>query len=222
MAKRISHAKMKHRVMTPEDCAHRMTKFLSTAPKSAKTRAYLATLPKRMAPIKVLPDEFKIDRKKQFERGRGIAAAIIERLQIEANRAPDIVRKDRIRPKWRSLRGIGRWACRDGDFRHIDGAGKERHPRNMLECQTQRDILYEAQGGLCGLCGEVMKAGLKHSLDHVIPRFLGGPDALGNLLLAHGECNGRKSNDAPTGCECVWLLAVNARLGVQPKFWKAP
>lgn len=57
------------------------------------------------------------------------------------------------------------------------------------------------------------------SLDHVIPRDLGGRDAWGNYLLAHGECNGAKSNDAPTGCEMVWLLAVNARLGVEPTRW---
>jgi 5-methylcytosine-specific restriction endonuclease McrA len=74
-----------------------------------------------------------------------------------------------------------------------------------------------AQGKLCGICGQ----GLPHSsndatLDHVIPMQLGGADALGNFILAHRACNSAKANDVPTGCEMVWLMAVNAKLGVLP------
>lgn len=42
----------------------------------------------------------------------------------------------------------------------------------------------------------------------------GGPNRLGNLVVAHRWCNNRKGNRTPTGCECLWLSVVNIRLGI--------
>lgn len=58
-----------------------------------------------------------------------------------------------------------------------------------------------------------------HTVDHVVPRSRGGALGLGNVVLAHRPCNGRKANRMPTGCELTFLLAVNARLGVRPDRW---
>jgi len=94
---------------------------------------------------------------------------------------------------------------------------RDRGYRNLEACVSQRFLLYAAQDGLCP-CGDPIE-NEKPSLDHVVPRSLGGQDRIGNLLVMHGICNGRKSNDIPTGCELVWLLAVNAKLGVEPMRW---
>lgn len=81
-----------------------------------------------------------------------------------------------------------------------------------------RRVLLRCQGGLCAGCG--CKCRLSQaSLDHVIPMMLGGLHALGNWLVMHPWCNRRKSGRMPTGCELIWLLAVNARLGVRPTGW---
>lgn len=76
--------------------------------------------------------------------------------------------------------------------------------------------LYDACEGLCGICRKQV-GGLTHkklSADHVVPRKRGGFDGLGNLFIAHKSCNERKGGRWPTGCECITLMVVNARLGV--------
>jgi 5-methylcytosine-specific restriction endonuclease McrA len=102
--------------------------------------------------------------------------------------------------------GFGRQGSGDACFAGPRWSGKPR--------ARKRSILSEAQGGRCGICGHPMKE--RPSLDHVIPHALGGKHGLGNYVAAHGECNGDKTNDVPTGCEMVWLLMVNAKLGVGP------
>lgn len=57
------------------------------------------------------------------------------------------------------------------------------------------------------------------TIDHCIPRALGGADRLGNILAMHKACNETKSDDAPTGCELIWLLAVNCKAGWSPQIW---
>jgi 5-methylcytosine-specific restriction endonuclease McrA len=86
----------------------------------------------------------------------------------------------------------------------------------METCRVHREILYAAQDGKCASCGGKMGKLIQASLDHVIPISIGGVDALGNLVLMHGICNAEKSNDIPTGCEMVCLLAVNAKVGALP------
>lgn len=52
------------------------------------------------------------------------------------------------------------------------------------------------------------------SVDHVIPRARGGHDGAGNTVAAHIPCNVQKGDRSPTGCELLWLSAVNLRLGL--------
>lgn len=82
-----------------------------------------------------------------------------------------------------------------------------------------RRVLWRCQKQICGLCGTPIRRAWQVSIEHVVPRCLGGALGFGNVIGAHGECNRRKGGRMPTGCELIWLLAVNARLGVQPQGW---
>jgi hypothetical protein len=81
--------------------------------------------------------------------------------------------------------------------------------------------IADIQGGRCVHCGGALDHSLSRfnplrpTYEHVIPRARGGKN-VGNRLVAHLVCNGEKGDSMPTGCELVWLLAVNARLGVEP------
>lgn len=95
-----------------------------------------------------------------------------------------------------------------------------RHRRDLL------DRLIQAQGNLCSGCGKPMgnraapkwiKPYDRPSRDHTFPRSAGGLNRLGNFTAMHSLCNSMKGDDMPTGCELIWLMAVNARLGVEPQ-----
>ena len=79
------------------------------------------------------------------------------------------------------------------------------------------EMLAAMQGDVCPTCGEPLLGAL--SVDHVWPRL--GRQALsglyGNALASHPRCNSSKGDRDPTGCEIVWLTAVNALLGVEPR-----
>lgn len=199
--------------MTTEECAKRMTRFLARPPRNKKTRDYLKTLPKRPKVV-VTPDEFQPTTKPAPILAKAKGGEVIAQFTLPLRR--DRVRPGR-RPKTPSL-----WNCRP-DGRHRQDWSRpatDRAFRDMLVTFVQRLLLHEAQEGRCGLCGAAMEGpACNLSIDHVIPRSLLYRDELGNLLLCHHECNGRKTNDRPTGCEMVWLLNVNARLGVQPQIF---
>lgn len=92
---------------------------------------------------------------------------------------------------------------------------------NVADAAKRRNGLILAQGSLCAICGKAItendrdSENMRPSLDHVIPRDMAGGNLL-NLVVAHNQCNRMKANDLPTGCEVIWLLAVNARLRQLP------
>ncbi len=67
--------------------------------------------------------------------------------------------------------------------------------------------LWNAQSGLCALCGRAMPASrwdtphatvwkkMRPTFDHIRPRSKGGDDSVGNLQLAHARCNKIKGNE---------------------------
>lgn len=65
--------------------------------------------------------------------------------------------------------------------------------------RAHRDVL-DAYGSTCWLCGGPIDLDAEWwrdaamSVDHVLPRSLGGPDDLANLRPAHRTCNVRRSN----------------------------
>jgi hypothetical protein len=94
--------------------------------------------------------------------------------------------------------------------------------------------LWHASDSLCSCCAKPVPAigmeaskGARATVEHVFPRSPGGkamakirvfydlfPGMFKNrrTAIAHSKCNNRKGNRAPTGCEVVFLMAVNARL----------
>lgn len=101
-----------------------------------------------------------------------------------------------------------------------------------LAKQAVKRSLRRAQGGVCPYCGHALPelpklwsraaaaAYRQASLDHVVPTWLNGPDAVGNLMLAHPPCNHWKHSRPPYPCELIFLMGVNARLGVGPTEWR--
>ncbi|WP_368491454.1 HNH endonuclease [Bifidobacterium tibiigranuli] len=69
--------------------------------------------------------------------------------------------------------------------------GRERQRLLRLVCPT---------GSVCALCGKPIVFGLRPrhplgpSIDHILPRSLGGTWAMGNLQPAHYGCNSAKQN----------------------------
>lgn len=83
-----------------------------------------------------------------------------------------------------------------------------------------RLLVLEAQGWICAGCGLPIKksGGVERgvgSADHAYPRVAQSwRGHIGNLLGMHNfPCNIQKGDRMPTGCELIWLAAVNARLG---------
>jgi hypothetical protein len=97
--------------------------------------------------------------------------------------------------------------------------------------------LWRAALGRCGVCGEAVPSpaeerlakGRAPTVDHVFPRNPAAADlariarlvALSpdrrRKVIAHAKCNRRKGNRAPTACELIFLMAVNARLRDRPE-----
>jgi 5-methylcytosine-specific restriction endonuclease McrA len=63
-----------------------------------------------------------------------------------------------------------------------------------------RLAIYKRDGWVCGVCSGEVEPGLPASspwqatLDHVVPRSLGGSDDPENLRLVHRYCNSVRSN----------------------------
>lgn len=179
--------------MTLEQCAQRMTAFLDQKPRSAKTRAYVATLPK--APHRVVTPAEYLTKTQAAAEGRSAERDAARLAAWEARGKPPspTMPRRRLRPR----------------------ASIERHEQRLI------DRIAEHQLYRCLLCGGPLDfaSGFephddrRPSFDHVLPKSLGGKND-GNLLIAHRKCNSDKSNRRPTGCELVWLAAVNARLSL--------
>ena len=57
--------------------------------------------------------------------------------------------------------------------------------------KRRRHTLVLAYKNKCGICGKEIK-GESPTIDHLIPKALGGNGELSNLQLAHKKCNSRK------------------------------
>jgi 5-methylcytosine-specific restriction endonuclease McrA len=53
-------------------------------------------------------------------------------------------------------------------------------------------VVYERDGGVCGVCAVPVKRNEKWHIDHVIPISRGGVHAYSNVQLAHAICNLKK------------------------------
>ncbi len=69
-----------------------------------------------------------------------------------------------------------------------------RSPRTI----RRRESLRLRDGDNCHICGKPIdftmagNTGLAATLDHIVPKYKGGVNALSNLKLAHAECNRKR------------------------------
>lgn len=176
--------------MTLEQCARRMTALLARRPRRPVTRKLLATLPKR-PPVVVSPAEYALV-ETQAERDARRYAEWVARGKPPSPPATTPPKR-RLRPKARTV---------------------------PIELSRMIDRIAMAQDMLCAGCCEPLDLDTddqegRASLDHVVPRSRGGGNER-NLVAMHRRCNGLKDNRMPTGCELIWLDAVNVRLFPTP------
>ena len=60
--------------------------------------------------------------------------------------------------------------------------------------QYIRQHLIAKHGMVCALCGKPIESESELTVDHIIPRAMGGATTYENCQLAHKECNFRKGN----------------------------
>ena len=78
--------------------------------------------------------------------------------------------------------------------------------------KSARQAIYERDQWKCQLCRKIVGKTRKHphprsaSLDHIVPRSLGGSDEPSNLQLAHLRCNVEKSTAVANGGEQLRLV----------------
>lgn len=60
--------------------------------------------------------------------------------------------------------------------------------------QYIRQHLIAKHGMVCALCGKPIESEEELTVDHIIPRAMGGSTTYKNCQLAHKECNFRKGN----------------------------
>lgn len=169
-----------------ELAARRMTATLARQPRRGKARAYMATLPKR------------------------------PKVVVSADDYPLIVRpnNDNVLQKIRDEVRYADWVAR-GKPPSPSAPRRDRlRPRARQGGNPFRIYLYHAQDGNCGLCGNPIGDPCEGTIDHVVPRALGGRN-VGNRLLAHGLCNNQKADRPPTMHELEALARVNERLTAQ-------
>lgn len=96
----------------------------------------------------------------------------------------------------------GRCACKPPKCPHCGTVylrthvcfGTQAKDKSLRKRSTLVDMklrLYEAQGGLCGIC-ELHVGFHEANLDHIWPRSLGGRTVESNLQMTHPECNQAK------------------------------
>lgn len=78
-------------------------------------------------------------------------------------------------------------------------------------------FLFALQGSVCGICGRYMRKA-SASIDHVIPRALGGPHHILNWMLAHRPCNARKAANLPSADQVARHRALQRKIR-RALFW---
>jgi len=88
--------------------------------------------------------------------------------------------------------------CRDWTVENM----KRERDKEYLNARTPsfRRRVYFASNGTCGICNELIDLRLKwpdpmsYSIDHIVPRSLGGTHGAKNLRAAHNRCNAVRGN----------------------------
>lgn len=89
----------------------------------------------------------------------------------------------------------------------------------MTGMDWRRAHLLSLQKYCCYLCGKVMARRKKRNsmaqwrtVDHIMPRALGGPQRGDNIAMAHQCCNSVKGDRLPHPCEILVGQVLHQRL----------
>lgn len=112
--------------------------------------------------------------------------------------------------------------------RAIQSRRRVRKKKNHVGIYTPQDIqfLREHFNNLCAYCGE----NLGLHIDHFIPIYLGGPDALGNIVPCCIKCNSSKNNHSPDEwfkaqkfySKKAWTRILSALGKTESTLWQLP
>ncbi len=94
---------------------------------------------------------------------------------------------DLVRSRLRREAGIEKFTKGAGEVIHRVDIPRRKGTRSPC----LKDVLYGRQGGNCNGCGEHFRY-QNLTMDHVVPRSKGGPDADDNMQLLCGHCNSIK------------------------------
>lgn len=73
--------------------------------------------------------------------------------------------------------------------------------RNFLKKLEVRRNLFIMQGGVCFLCEKPFSLRAPATIEHLVPKSLGGSGRFDNLALTHEKCNHRRETAS-------WIAAV--------------
>jgi hypothetical protein len=81
---------------------------------------------------------------------------------------------------------------------------------------TRRKLMHR-DGLDCHYCG--LPLGDDQTIEHVVPRALGGPWYLDNLVLAHERCNGKRAdfNEPHSGCDFCAVARIKYPANKKPR-----
>lgn len=83
---------------------------------------------------------------------------------------------------------LRQWRADNPDKRKDNWARRRARKREALVEDVRRGVVWERDGGICGICGKPADKTSWH-LDHVVPLARGGLHTYENVQVAHPRCN---------------------------------
>lgn len=74
-------------------------------------------------------------------------------------------------------------------IKHKSEMNRRARKRAVFVEEIDPAIVFQRDGGMCGICRNVVSTEQPWHIDHVIPLSKGGPHAYTNVQLAHASCN---------------------------------
>ncbi len=80
--------------------------------------------------------------------------------------------------------------------------------KNVFVEHVDRDVVFERDKGICGICKQRVERDSPWEIDHMIPISKGGAHAYANVQLSHQACNRAKRDTLPSGQPNLFQVAV--------------
>lgn len=136
------------------------------------------------------------------ERERELAKKRYERNK-EHIRAREARRRERDDVREKARKATEQWRLdnpeRSKENSYRSSAGWRARLLGSFVEHTQRAVVYDRDGGICGICHQPVERDSTWEIDHVIPLSRGGVHSYANVQLSHSRCNRRKWAHVPKG-----------------------